>query len=311
MATVTVRLRNRASGALSAPVSAQYQVGINHGQQLTRTNVGPVGTLRPSGPVVTTRDGQVFENLDITGSLDVRHNVTLVNCQIVGDLDVGNAAYTIKHQRDLGRRLVLRNCRIVTRSPNTKGLVSWGNGQTDATDTLFLGGTDNTYLKPGTAPSTGYAHTFTRCWFGDVQRTPGSHSDCVQVDGGAGGVLLDRCSINSFSLATGEDPTTAEASVDSRASGGLILTYPSSNPDPIRRIRVVNSYFDGGNYTLDTAPPDGPNPTDVVLAGNTFGLHHTYGPLRTGPGQSRQDNNWAESGVTTTGRRVVAGQPVD
>ncbi|WP_329101635.1 hypothetical protein OG792_21625 [Micromonospora sp. NBC_01699] len=311
MASVTVRLRNTASGVLSAPVTVQYEIGITHGQQLTRTNIGPTGPLVASGPIVTTRDGQVFENLDIAGYLDVRHDVTLSNCQIVGSLDQGNAAYTIKHQRDLGRKLTLRNCRIITRSPNTKSLASWGNGQTDATDTLFLGGTDNVYLKPGTAPATGFAHTFTRCWFGDVQRYPGSHSDCVQVDGGIGGVLLDRCSINSFSLQTGEDPTTAQASVDSRASGGLILTYQSSVPDQIRRVHLVDSYLDGGNYTLDTAPPDGPLPTDVVLTGNTFGLHHTYGPIHTASGQTTQNNTWAMSGVTTTGRVVVAGQPVE
>ncbi|MFI6763627.1 hypothetical protein ACIBF5_31335 [Micromonospora sp. NPDC050417] len=311
MPTVTVRLRNRASGVLSAPVTLPYDVGITHGQQLTRTNIGPIGPLQPSGPIVTSRDGQVFDNLDIAGSLDVRHDVTLRNCQIVGALGQGNAAYTIKHQRDLGRKLTLRNCRIITRSPNTKGLVSWGNGQTDAADTLFLGGTDNVYLKPGTAPASGFAHTFTRCFFGDVQRTPGSHSDCFQIDGGDGGVLLDRCSINSFSLETGEDPTTAQASVDSRASGGLILTYPSGTPDQIRRVQALNCYFDGGNYTLDTAPPDGPDPTDIVLTGNTFGLHHTYGPIRIGPGQVTRDNTWAVSGVTTTGRTVVAGRPVD
>ncbi|MGW4467559.1 hypothetical protein [Micromonospora sp. NPDC004704] len=311
MASVTVRLRNRASGVLSAPVTVPYQIGITHGQQITRTNIGPTGQLVATGPVVTTRDGQVFENLDIAGFLDVRHDVTLHNCQIVGDLDLGNAGYTIKHQRDLARKLTLRNCRIITRSPNTKGLVSWGNGQTDAADTLFLGGTDNVYLKPGTAPANGFAHTFTRCWFGDVQRHPGSHSDCFQVDGGAGGVLIDRCSINSFSLQSGEDPTTAQASVDSRASGGLILTYQSSSPDQIRRVHLIDSYLDGGNYTLDTAPPDGPDPTDVLLTGNTFGLHHTYGPIHTAPGQTRRDNTWAVSGVTTTGRAVMAGQPVE
>ena len=310
MATVTVRLRNKTSGALSAPITVQYEVGVTHGRQLTRTNIGPTGPLQASGPIITSQNGQVFENLNITGSLDVRHDVTLNNCQIIGDLGQGNAGYTIKHQRDLGRKLTLRNCRIITRSANTKGLVSWGNAQTDAADTLFLGGTDNVYLKPGTAPATGFAHTFTRCWFGDVQRYSGSHSDCLQIDGGAGGVLLDRCSINSFSLQPGEDPTTAQASVDARASGGLILTYQSSVPEQIARIRLLASYLDGGNYTLDTAPPDGPMPTDILIAGNTFGLHHTYGPIRAGSGQTQRDNTWAVSGVTTTGRAVTAGQPV-
>jgi hypothetical protein len=311
MASVTVRLRNRASGVLSAPITLPYEVGVTHGQQLTRTNIGPAGPLQASGPITTSQDGQVFENLNIAGSLDVRHHVTLRNCQIIGELGLGNAGYTIKHQRDLGRKLTLRNCRIITRSANTKGLVSWGNGQIDAADSVFLGGTDNVYLKPGTAPATGFAHTFTRCWFGDVQRYPGSHSDCIQIDGGAGGVLFDRCSINSFSLRDGEDPTTAQASVDSRASGGLILTYPSTAPEQIRRVHLLNSYLDGGNYTLDTAPPDGPVPTDIAITGNTFGLHHTYGPIRSGSGQTKLNNRWAFSGVTTTGRVVTAGQPVE
>lgn len=312
MPTVTVRLRNKASGVLSAQVDVPYEVptGITHGRQLTRTKVGPSGPLQPSGPIVTTAHGQVFEGLDIAGYVDVRHDVTLINCRVVGDVSVGNAGYTIKHQRSLGRTLTLRNCAVITRSPNTKGLVSWGHGFTVAADCLFGGGTDNIYLKPNTAGPDGFAHRFVRCWFGDIQRIPGSHSDAIQIDGGIGGVLIDRCSINAFALLSGEDPTTAQAQVTSRASGGVILTYPSTNPEQIHRVHVVACYLDGGNYTLDVGPPDGPTPTDVAVAGCEFGLHHTYGPIHYRAGQTITGNVWAETGVTTAGVPVLAGQPV-
>jgi hypothetical protein len=284
---------------------------ITHGRQIVRANIGPVGELTPSPAIRTTQPGQVFEGLDIVGALDVRHDVTLVNCRITGLADAPSAGYTIKHQRNVGAMLTLRNCEVITRSPVTRCLVSWGLGWIDAEDTLFAGGTDNVFLKPASpAPGGGFAHRFTRCWFGDVQRVPSSHSDCIQIDGCGGGVLVDRCAITSYALPTGTDPTTAEATADYRASGGIILTYPSSGIEPISRVYVLDSYLDGGNNTLDVRPPDGPLPTDVVISGNQFGLHHTYNPLLYRDGQYAVGNVWAESGVTTTGRTVTAGEPV-
>lgn len=307
-----MRLRNRASGALSAPVTLAYTVagGFAHGEQVVRGSVGPVGPLTAVAGFNTTADGAVYDNLEIVGGLGVRHHTTLRNCRIVGSPSAGSAGYTVKHVQGTGKRLVLEDCEVLTRSAVTKGLVMYGNGGLYAARTAFRGGTDNVYCKPAGAHFEGFAGVLRECWFGDVQRYTGSHSDCVQVDGSAGGLLLERVRIESYSLPVGADPLTAQADGSQLASGGLILTQNSSNPDQIARVHVVDSWVEGGNYTVDTAPPDGLTPLDCRIEGNRFGLAHRYGPLRYGAGTAASANTWGATGTTGTGLAVVAGEPV-
>lgn len=313
-----MRLRDRASGALSAPAVVAYDIaggGIAHGEQATRTNIGPTGPLTPTPGFTTTADGAVYEGLEISGGIVVRHHTTLRGCRVVGPEVTGKAGYTIRHTADLGKVLRLEDCEVVTRYAETKGIVAWGAFGIHAERTIVRGGTDNVYLKPAVSLIDGgdgeaYGAVLRECWLGHLQRFAGSHSDCVQVDGGAGGVLLDRCRIESYSLPAGADPYIYAGEPTDLGSGGIIATYPSAGPDPIARLRVRSCWVEGGNWTLDLAPPDGPAPAGCEVADTRFGLAHRYGPLRTPAGTVVAGNTWGATGVTGSGLAVVAGAPV-
>lgn len=57
---------------------------ITHGSQLLLSDVGTSGTLTVSGSITTSSDGQIIENLLITGNITINHNnVTVRNCKIM------------------------------------------------------------------------------------------------------------------------------------------------------------------------------------------------------------------------------------
>ena len=87
--------------ATRAPSPSPSSANVTHGSQLSAENTGvrgagyvydratdtfshPVhGPLRPSGTIRTSFDGQVIENVDVTGAILVEHdNVTVRNCRV-------------------------------------------------------------------------------------------------------------------------------------------------------------------------------------------------------------------------------------
>ena len=293
--------------------------GFSHGAEITKAGIGPTGPLTASGSL-SLKDGDVIENRDINGviSLAAGAHAVLRNCRIVGPLDAAKSTYSAKLTAGGGLLLEMHDCEVVTRYAETKGVVMWGDGNVAAYRTIFRGGTDNAYLNPHNTPgriATGDADVpharalFEDCWFGDLQRYSGSHSDCFQVDGG-GYTLLRRCRIMSYNIPLGSDPLTVEADGSELASGGLILTQNSTSPNQLSHVALVDSWAEGGNYTVDMNPTDGLVPHSMVARGNRFGLAHRYGPLRTPPDTTRTGNVWGETGTTGSGTQVSAGDPL-
>ena len=70
-------------------------------------NTGPQGTLTNySGDITTTEDGQLIENLNISGGIKVKHsNVTIRNCKF-GGLDIQTSSTT------LGENCVVEDCEL-------------------------------------------------------------------------------------------------------------------------------------------------------------------------------------------------------
>ena len=57
---------------------------VSHGSQLLLSDVGTSGTLSASGFITTSSDGQIIENLLITGNITINHNNVIVrNCKIM------------------------------------------------------------------------------------------------------------------------------------------------------------------------------------------------------------------------------------
>lgn len=285
---------------------------------MLKANIGPVGVLTTVPTLSTSSDGQIFENLEIQDNVTINHSVTFRNCRIIGPTaaqGAGSATYTVRHIAGTGKSLTLENCEIITRYERTKGLVLTGNGGVRVTRTIFRGGADNFYSTiAGTNYFEGYGVVLRECWFGDIQRFPGSHSDCIQIDGGTGGALIERCRIMSYSItdgsSSGGDPYNQVADGTILGAGGVILTQNSSNPSLIDRVRLVDCWAEGGNYTIDTGPPDGLQPTNVLVSGTRFGVKHNFGPLHTGAGTTKINNTWGASGTTACCGSVTTGTSI-
>src|SRR5690606_37929803 len=85
------------------------------------TNTGPSGTLKASGSINTSRDGQVIENLDISGEVRVNHdNVTIRNCRITSA--GGQAIYILNNAG-----LVIEDCLLDGQGRNAEAAVAHHN----------------------------------------------------------------------------------------------------------------------------------------------------------------------------------------
>lgn len=295
--------------------------GFTHGEQIQRCAIGPTGTLTPSGPI-TLANGQVVENLEITGSIGVKVpagvRATLRNCRIIGSATTTNAGYTIRNNSGGGAFLQLENCEVITRYAQTKGLLCTGDVSVSAKRTIFRGGGDNIQAVMSGTPGLVVTNDpdvpmarglFEECWLGDTQRFSGSHTDCMQIiDNGY--ILVRRCKILAYSIPIGSDPLTTTTDGSQLAADGIIASYDVNAVAALSNIKVTDSWVEGGNYTLVLAPPatDGPPINNLIVTGNRFGLAHQYGPVNTSPGATRSGNVWGETGNTACCGPVTIGQ---
>lgn len=285
--------------------------------------IGPTGQLVPyTGP--TTLSGTVvIENRQLNGNiltLSAGADVTLRNCRLIGPL--GATTHTIRAAA--GGILRLIDCEIVARTVDNltpRCVYMLGDGALWAQRTIFRGGIDNLFLGTRSMPgpwATDDPHVpnarilIEDCWFGDLQRVPGSHSDNIQMDP-ASYAVIRRSRIMCYNIPQGADPLTTrvtDPATAEMASGGLIITR-SANPQPGHYYAVRDCWAEGGNYTMDlTAIQSGQPTTDHLhVTNNQFGVRHRYGALRVGPAV-RSGNVWGQSGLTACCGPVATGQPL-
>lgn len=247
--------------------------------------------------------------MEITGGVQVGHDVTLRGCRIIGDFDAGGAGYTIKYVT-AGVTCTLIDCEVLCRSVETKAIAVLDGCGLYMERTIVRGGDDNLFIRTAGNHFEGYSVVVRDSWFGVALRSPGSHSDLIQVEQAPDGVLIERCRIEGYSLPEGADPLTEEPDGTIYSSGGVILTQQSTAPTVIDRVHLLDSYIVGGNYTVDTGPTDGRLPTNVIVSGCRFGTGHNIGAFHTGIGTTASGNVWAESGPTVCCGTVTAGNPV-
>lgn len=285
--------------AAAAPTPTTPTGTVTHGEQLTRSLLGPQGTLTQRAGFTTTAP-TVLNGVQINGGVTVNHDFTCTDCRIIGNQGAGSASYTVKITSSAGQKFKCVRCEIITRSDVTKGIVSWGNAGIWLERTLVRGGIDGYFGKPSnghyTVGGVTYGHVILESMITDIQRSSGSHSDAIQIDGGTGGVLVQRSKIESYNIPVGSDPLTTTADGSELASGGVILTQDSSNPSQISKVHLLDNWYDGGNYTVDASPPDGLTPTDVRVENGKWGLKHRFGALRS---PHSVNNRWGATGATT------------
>lgn len=276
--------------------------GITHGSQITRTTFGPSGTLTPmgdaTGVIETTGPNQIYTNFSCT-AIRVRHpGCEFRNGYVLGDLVTGQ--YTVRHN-ETPYHAKFQDLTVVTRDPNTKGFVSDNFGATSEwRRCTFKGGEDQIFLHPtATNPTTGYGHWFEDIWAGDTTLPSGGHADCLQIDGGSGGVYVNRVNFRCFEVAPGSDPNVTQAieSVNTAGNAAFIITQKSTNPSLVTNVRVLNSAFNGGNWILYTDPDDGIDPTDVRVENCVFGRLARFGSFNIGTTHVSKNNRYDDGAL--------------
>lgn len=291
-------------------------ITFTHGEQIQRCAIGPTGTLTSSGSLIPS-NGSVIENLEITGNVKFLAGVTATfrNCRFIGLPTAPAGAYTIKATDGGGLYVILENCEIITRGAPANGLAMFGDGNVSAKRCIFRGGTDNVYLNPNNSPGLITSNDpdiplarilLEECWFGDVQRTTGSHSDPIQIDGG-GYAIVRRCRIMGYNIPIGTDPLTTTDGIE-LANCAMICTQNPANTNQTSYVKLIDSWLEGGNYTAYLNPPDGLPIQNVYASGNRFGIAHRYGPLLTPNNATRFGNIWGQNGSTVCCGTVAFGQ---
>ena len=204
------------------------------------TNTGvPLGTtLTSSGSVSSSSNGQVIEELDVTGTITITHdNVIVRKCFVTA-----TAFYGINHNS--GANLLVEDCEII--NPTSSGLLAI-SGATGTYRRLNIHDSegDNVKLGSNTNLHDSYLHS--------PNPTETSHNDGVQINSGSN-ILIDGNRI--------------DGNFQGQTSAIIVQTSNSA----IDNLTITNNRLSGGSYTLylrDKGNGYG-IPTNVTVTGNTW-----------------------------------------
>jgi len=237
------------------------------------SNTGPNGTLAKfTGTKNSTKDGEVIENIDITGNVYITHaNVTLRNFKLTA-----TTPYHAIHVDDRhgGKNVIIEDGEI-----NGQGCVNGILAQ-GTFRRLNIHDIDNGINTWGSASEpTVVADNYIHDFRGTV---PDSHFDGIEINGGTDIQIVH----NTIILTTGQ------------TSAVMLNNYFSG----LARIKVDNNYLSGGGYTVYCDPRHSTSPVDgatISITNNKMGKgQYGYWALY-------------ESGAKTSGNvDAVTGQPV-
>ncbi|MDA9504163.1 hypothetical protein XI09_05160 [Bradyrhizobium sp. CCBAU 11386] len=175
-------------------------------------------SLKPSGSVTTSSDGQVIRGLDISGSVQINHSaVTLENCRIAA------AAFAIVNvAADLSVPPIIQNCEIdglgLNGADGSNGINGYGTVRR-----CNIHGVENGINVTGPLLfEANYVH--------DLAAPGAPHYDGVQIDGGSDISILNNTIINDHV----------------QTSAVMIDNWSRS----ISNIVVDNNRLVGGGYTV-------------------------------------------------------------
>ena len=137
-------------------------------------NTGPSGTLAPSGSIATTANGQTIQNLDISGSIQVRHdNVTIRNVRI------RSAGQAISINGNTG--LVVEDCELDGLDATSDAAIAEHNYTMRRCELLRHG--EGPRINGNVTLEGNYMHSFSN-WIAQ-----GAHQDGVQTTSGSNIVI--------------------------------------------------------------------------------------------------------------------------
>jgi hypothetical protein len=221
------------------------------------TGVRPGVQLQPSGSLNVTRDGQVVQNLHVTGTVTINANdVTLRNVLIDN-----TGTYPIRITS--GRNLVVEDSEID------------GNGSASVAilpGSYTLRRVDIHDVRDGPRIE-GNDVLIEDSHIHDLHRIEGGHHDAIQIRNGVG-VVIRRNNLQAYN-ATTRDPMNAAIQIGSLNG-------------PLRGLVVDGNLMNGGNYTVN-AGKSSADPS--YWRNNRFGRNFRYGVLTGGPGVVWESTN--------------------
>ncbi|NED99610.1 right-handed parallel beta-helix repeat-containing protein [Phytoactinopolyspora halotolerans] len=237
------------------------------------TGVTDESLLEQSEPVTSSRDSEVIENLEITGSIIVEHNnVTIRNVRVHG---AGNYAIAVPHElsEEISGLVIEHSELIGVSGERSAGIAPFGSWTARHLDiSAFEDG-----IKVGSN------QTIENSWIHDLHTPPGSHSDGIQSTGGT------NVTIRGNRI---EGPWQGQTSA-------III---QSNNGPVDTYTIENNLLSGGTYTLylrDKGTGHGA-PRNITVTNNTWTNNSwAYGPTSTDQGPNwTWNNNHTDTGTT-------------
>ncbi len=275
------------------------------------SNTGTSGTLTVdsrTGVITTTANGQVFQNLNFTGSgtqLNIRHNNCVVrNCRI----PAGSNAYCI--DAEFAQNVLIEDCDLIA-TPGVSASVVWM--QSGTIQRCDISGADNgIYFRGSTLGVTikdNYIH--------GLGGGPEAHVDGIQTDQcGPGPSLIQHNTIEAFDTSHVFLQCTSNDVTNVKVLDNQMLKHPTYGPPgynvyvngwgtrpggaaaTITNVEIANNFGDRGQYgDIDVAG----NTSGISIHDNTLGLTPEPPPSTTGTtifggaapsgGSLQQDNN--------------------
>jgi hypothetical protein len=263
-----VRAFNAAGdSAYSNVASATTQAAPQLGDKPGAGNTGPTNAsaLKASGSITSSHDGQIIENVHVTGTIEVRHkNVVIRNFKVTGTSSYGIRVY------EGGPSAIIEDGEITGAGV---GAGVYGVNYTARRLNIHHLGGDGLKAEANVV--------IENCWVHHLGLSPGSHADGIQVQKGANFIFRN----NNFEVQIGvnnggEDPNAA------------IFLGPAFGP--IDNVLIEGNWMNGGNYTIYSN-----GCSNVRIQNNFFGRNYRYGTLSSSPHPSSPivwlNNRWLDT----------------
>lgn len=237
------------------PVPNASNTGVRQGTRLT-----------PSGSVTVTQDGEVIENLHITGMINVKaNNVTIRNVKITG-----TGLFGVKEHRGY-TGLVMEDIEIAGIYKENQVVVAadaiYGEGGFTLRRGNIHGFVDGAKIHANTVVEDSYFHDNARII---SPKGETAHTDGLQLVAGSNIVLRN----NAFRGKFPDDFSMSQNLMISNVFG------------PIDNLLIEDNHFSGGNYTVNIEGAKNPSYagiTNLTFRNNVFAKNTwQYGPLTYG-----------------------------
>jgi hypothetical protein len=266
------------------------------------------------GSITTTSHGQVIEDLDIHGNIEIKHNNVIVrHCRIrsmqtssvitggEGVVD-GNKSLVdgLGNRTWLANNLLVEYCEVIgTDDPeinDQSGITSGGSTGITARFNVLHGMSDAITLNDNATVSSNLVY--------DIKVADGSHADCFQITDGDNTLVEDNvfmCHTPTGAPVTGGDGVQRVDKINGLGNAAIQI---GAQTGTLTNLTINHNYLSGGYYTINSNNSgEGVNGQITgAYTNNVFSGHFKYGPVGNyGSGMTFNNSNiWEATRVTNT-----------